>query len=326
MRGRAESRPVSQRHMSRLLAPRRGLTLIELLVVIAIVGLLVALLLPAIQAARESARRTHCLNNLAQIGVALAYYADVHCRLPPASTSDVDFGVWSYAADPTVHLHSWRSLMLPFVEGANLAQSIDYRFSSLAPENRQGAGTIVLLYRCPSFDGFDFSAEPKYRAISPEFAIANYMAMGATTVGSLWGPGADGKRRPDGAIYSLSETQLKDVTDGLSHTIFIVETREQNAAVWIDGTGAAAVARRFDIGTVPSYAGPELSLNYAPYYEYGDTNDSIDSLYGPSSMHADIVMHLFGDGSARQVSDTVEPRLYDALVTRAGGETIDQLP
>jgi prepilin-type N-terminal cleavage/methylation domain-containing protein len=308
-----------------LLQARRGFTLIELLVVIAIIGLLVALLLPAIQAARESARRTHCLNNLKQIGVALQTYADTHRRLPPASTSDVDFGVWNYAADPTVHLHSWRSLILPYVEGANLAQFIDYKISSLAPGNRRAAETIVVLYRCPSYAGRDFSEEAKYTAISRFLAIANYLAMGATTVGSLWGPDATGKRRPDGAIYCLSDTRLADVTDGLAHTIFVVESREQDAAVWIDGTAAAAVGRRFDIGVVPSYAGPETSLNYAPYYEYGDTNDSIDSRYGPSSMHAGVVQHLFGDASARAISDDIEPRVYDALITRAGSEELDAL-
>jgi prepilin-type N-terminal cleavage/methylation domain-containing protein len=306
------------------LPARRAFTVVELLVVIAITGLLVALLLPAVQAARESARRTHCLNNLKQIGVALQAYADAHQRLPPSSTSAVDFGVWNYAGNPAVHLHSWRSLILPFVEGSNLAQLVDYRISSLAPNNRRAAQTIVTLYRCPSYVGRDFSEEPKYTAISRSLAIANYLSMGATTVGSLWGP--DDTCRPDGAIYCLSGTRLRDVTDGLSRTIFIVETREQDAAVWIDGTAAAAVGRRFDIGVVPSYAGPECSLNYTPYYEYGDTNDSIDSRYGPSSMHAGIVQHLFGDGSARAIADDIEPRLYDALVTRAGREEVDALP
>jgi prepilin-type N-terminal cleavage/methylation domain-containing protein len=312
--------------MARLVPTRRGFTLVELLVVIAIIGLLIAFLLPAIQHARESARRTRCLNNLKQIGLALANYADVLGRLPPASTSDVDFGVWSYASDPTIHLHSWRSLILPFVEESNLGRLIDYRASALAPENRFAAGTIIELYRCPSFVGLDFSQDPKYRAIWDSFAISNYVALGATTVGSLWGPDSTGKRRPDGVIFPLSESRLKDVTDGLAHTIFVAETREQNAAVWIDGTAAAAVGRRFDIGTVPSYAGPETSLNYTPYYEYGDTNDSIDSLYGPSSMHPAVVLHLFGDVSVREISEDIDPKLYDALITCAGGETIDALP
>lgn len=250
---------------------RRAFTLIELLVVIGIMGLLVALLLPAVQAARESSRRSHCLNNLKQIGLALAQYADAHKRLPPASTSAVDFGVWSYPYDPDVHLHSWRSLVLPFAEGENL--SIDYDTSSLAPNNRLVAGTVLLLFSCPSFMGERFTGEAQYKALGSDFAIANYVAMGATTVGSLWSPGPDGRRHPNGVMYCLSETALRDVTDGLTHTIFVVETREQNAAVWIDGTASAAVAHPFDINQVPDYARGELSLNFTPYYEYGDPHD-----------------------------------------------------
>jgi len=306
--------------MAPAISSRRGFTLVELLVVIAIMGLLIALLLPAIQAARESARRTHCLNNLKQIGLGLQNYADVQKCFPPSSTSAVDFGVWNYASDPTVHLHSWRSLILPFVEEVNLRKLIDYGRSSLAPENHQAAATVISLYRCPSFFGLDFTQEPKYTAIAPQFAIANYVAMGATTVGKLWEPAASGGRKPDGTIFPLSAVRLGDVSDGLSQTVFVAETREQNAAVWIDGTAACAVARRFDINQVPEYAGPELSLNYTPYYDYGDSNDSINSQYGPSSMHSYVVLHLFGDGSARAIEDSIDPKLYEAFVTRAGDD------
>jgi len=294
--------------------------------VIAIMGLLVGLLLPAVQAARESSRRSHCLNNLKQIGLALQHYADAHGQLPPSSTCAVDFGVWNYPFDRDIHLHSWRSLVLPFLEGENLHRQIDYRHSSLGPNNRRSAGTVVDVYRCPSFTGEDHSGETVYLAIGGPFAIANYTAMGATTVGRLWNSDARLGRQPDGVIYPLSATRLKDVRDGVSRTIFAVETREQDAAVWIDGTGSAAVARRFDINQVPDYAGPELSLNYTPYYEYGDSHDSIDCEYGPSSMHPGLVQHLFGDGSARAISDAVDAKLYLALVTRAGDEVHGELP
>lgn len=301
---------------------RHGFTLVELLVVIAIVGLLVSLLIPAVQAAREAARRSQCASNLRQIGLALHHYADALRRLPPASTNDVDFGVWNYADQPTIHLHSWASLVLPYVEELTLHGAIDYRASSLAPENRQVAQTVVPLYRCPSFDGLDISQEPKYLDIAPRFAIRNYVALGATTVGRLWGPGPDGRRRPDGTIYCLSDTRLGDITDGLSNTAMLAETREQNAAVWIDGTGAAAVGRRFQVENVPSYGGAESSLNYAPYYEWGDSNDSINSQYGPSSMHAGQIAHLLADGSVRWINNAIEPATYDALITRSAGEIV----
>ena len=305
--------------------PRSGFTLVELLVVIAIIGLLIALLLPAVQAAREAARRSQCLNNLKQMGVALHNYHQSHRRLPPASTSPVDAGVWNIHSDPRVHLHSWASLILPYVEDTSLHGIIDYRVSSLDPANRRAAETVLSLYRCPSFVGSDYSGEPQYTAISQMLALRNYVSLGATTIGSLWGPGVDGRRRPDGTIYFQSETRFKDITDGLSNTVLIAETREQNVAVWIDGTGAAAVARPFAINQVPSYAGSSSSLNYQPYYLWGDTNDSVDCLYGPSSMHANQVSHLLGDGSARFIDDTIDPTVYDALVTRAGGEAHDAL-
>lgn len=309
--------------MSRSAATERGFTLVELLVVIAIIGMLVALLLPAVQAAREAARRSQCLNNLKQIGLAMHGYADTFRRLPSASTSPVDVGVWNYEFDSRVHIHSWASLILPFLEDSSLHSIVDYRVSALDPANRTAAAMVLPVYRCPSFAGLDYSAEPKYKAISESLAIRNYVAMGATSVGSLWSPGADGRRHPDGAIYYQSDTRLKDITDGLSHTVFVCETREQNAAVWIDGTAAAAVARPFDVDNVPSYAKDVVSLNFEPYYSWGDTNDSIDSLYGPSSMHAGQVGHVLGDGSARFIDDTIEPALYDALVTREGGEALD---
>lgn len=310
--------------MSRFARAGRGFTLIELLVVIAIIGLLIALLLPAIQASRESARRTQCLSNLKQIGLALHSYADQHLRLPPASTCAVDVGVWNYQADPTVHLHSWAGLILPFVEEASLGGMVNFRVSALAPANRPAAATIVSIFRCPSFDGYDYSRAPKYLKLSSHFAIRNYVALGATDVGKLWGPDDHGRRRPDGSIYCQSETRLKDISDGLSNTVLIAETREQDVAVWIDGTAAAAVGRRFVIDRVPSYGGGETSLNFAPYFAWGDTVDSIDCQYGPSSMHPGVVGHLLADGSARFVVDTIDPSLYDALITRAGGEVIEK--
>ncbi len=312
--------------MAHVASRRCAFTLVELLAVVAIIGVLVALLLPAIQASREAARRSNCFNHLKQLGIALHNYADTHARLPPASTSPVDVGVWNYATDPTVHLHSWASMLLPFVEEDGLYRSIDFKRSSLAPENRFAAARHLDVYTCPSYDGREFSTNKKYLAIAPDFAIRNYVALGASTIGSLWAPGVDGKRRPDGSIYPESETKFKDITDGLSHTALLAETREQDIAVWIDGTGAAAVAHPFSPNNVPSYALEASSLNYTPYYQWGDTGDSVDCEYGPSSLHSGGgVNHLMADGAVRWIDGGMDPKLYAALVTRASAEVVGSL-
>ena len=100
----------------------------------------------------------------------------------------------------------------------------------------------------------------------------------------------------------------------------IVETREQDVAVWIDGGTAAVAAQRYDESSAPDYAGVETALNFHPYFEGG--GQGIDAQYGPSSMHPSGVMHLLGDGSARMVADGIDATAYDALVTRAGAEAL----
>ena len=120
----------------------KGFTLVELLVVIAIIGILVALLLPAVQKSREAARRIHCQNNLKQMGIALHLYHDTYHVFPPSSTSDVETGVWSSHADRH-HLHSWASMMLPFIEQGNLHDRVDYSASSLSAANRAIAETRI---------------------------------------------------------------------------------------------------------------------------------------------------------------------------------------
>lgn len=296
--------------MRRVCVPRSGFTLIELLVVIAIIAVLTALLLPAVQQAREGARRVQCRNNLKQVGLALLNYEGQHRTFPSSSTSRIDFGVWS--PNPTnYHLHSWASMLLPFLDQGPLYGQLNFNLSALDQANALQASMILPVYRCPSYTGPRFSQSPLYGRFSVTYALRNYAAMGATSVGNLY-------LQPDGVFYAQSATRVADIVDGTSNTLFVVETRESSAAVWIDGGTAAVASRRYLETNPPSYAGPENSLNYQPYYIAN--GQGIDSQWGPSSMHLGGITHLLGDGSVHIISPNIDAVVYDALVTRAGGE------
>jgi prepilin-type N-terminal cleavage/methylation domain-containing protein len=310
-------------NMSKSRHKRRAFTLIELLVVIAIIAILIALLLPATQQAREAARRTQCKNNLKQIGLALHNYESSHTVFPAGSTSGFAQGVWSYPGsgptDPSIHLHSFASLILPYLEQAGIYNRINYDVSSLDPANRGPASQILPFYRCPSYAGRDYSDDPLYvtNVGYDRFAIGNYVALGATTV-----LGLSGAAPAEGVIYPGSVNGFRDITDGTSNTVLIAETREETSSVWIDGTSAAVAARWTDLTNPPTFAGDTVSINYTPYFPGGVFPNSIGREYGPSSFHEGGAHHLLGDGAVRFLSENLDVTVYDALVTRDGGEVV----
>ena len=295
----------------------RGFTLVELLVVVAIIGILLSLLLPAVQTARSAAWRSSCANNMKQIGLAIHHYEPAFSVFPPSSTSDLS--LWGGLGRGS-HNHSWASLILPYLEQSNFADFIDYSISAMHPTNQDAASTVVSVYRCAAYTGEQYSQNRHYQRgshSSPEYpyAIANYVALGASDVGHIWAQNFE----PDGSIYPLSRTRVASVRDGLSHTIFIVESREEEFRVWIDGRTAAITAINYDAINHPTYAGPEVALNYNPYYP----GSTVHSEYGPSSMHPQGALHLFGDGSVQFIVDDVALSTYVGLTTRDGGETVN---
>ncbi|MFC1597098.1 DUF1559 domain-containing protein [Planctomycetota bacterium] len=294
---------------------RSAFTLVELLVVIAIIGILIALLLPAVQAAREAARRMSCSNNLKQIGVAFHNYLDTFRVFPPSDTSA--FQSNEFTGNPRRrHIHSWRSMILPVAEQVALHDSMDFNVSALDANNLPAAAQMPPMYRCPSYTGPEYSQHGDYTRYSPTCTIANYVAMGASDVGHIWARSSG--YRPDGAVYPQSTTGAEDVTDGLTQTVFVAETREEEYMVWVDGRTSAIVASPYDRTNPPSYARSELGLNYTLFFDY--TNPRV--LWGPSSMHPGGASHMMGDGSVHFFADTMEAAVYVALSTRAGNETI----
>jgi prepilin-type N-terminal cleavage/methylation domain-containing protein len=289
----------------------RAFTLVELLVVIAIIGVLVALLLPAVQAAREAARRSTCANNMKQIGLAIAQYQLAKTVYPPSNTDDV-FG---FGANPSERNHSWASVIMPYVEQSALKDEINFTISSMDPVNHPAAGTIVPIYRCPSYTGPSMTEDVHYAA--GKYAIGNYVSIGASDVDHVYAV----SMKPEGVIFPVSEIKPKEVTDGLSKTMFIAESREEKLRVWIDGRTGAFTAVPYDVNNFYS-SHQRASLNYTPYYNDGT---DVKCAYGPSSMHPGGAHHLYGDGSVHFLLDTISKANYVALCTRAKGEVVDHV-
>jgi hypothetical protein len=173
-------------------------------------------------------------------------------------------------------------------------------------------------YLCPSYSGSYYSQDPLYvtRVRFDKFAIRNYVALGAKTV-----VGLSGSAPAEGIMYPASKTTFRDIQDGTSNTLIIAETRDQNAAVWIDGTSASVAGRWLDV-TSPTFAGNTVSINYTPYFRGGLFPNSIGQLYGPSSFHPSGAHHLLADGSATFLNQNMDVLIYDALVSKAGREAI----
>ena len=160
-----------------------GFTLVEFLVVIAVIGMLIALLLPAVRTARTPARRMACSNNLKQIGIALHLYADVYDCLPPAFTVDSE----------RKGLHSWRTLVLPYAEHEALYNQIDLSKSWNDPVNQHANDTHIDFYQCPSSRG--------------RLGDTSYLAVVA----------------PGSCLRPTEGRRLDDVTDGGDETLIVVE-------------------------------------------------------------------------------------------------------
>ena len=277
---------------------RSAFTLVELLVVIAVIGMLVALLLPAVQAAREAARRTQCTNNLKQIGLALQNHHDARKRLPAGWIS---FQPNSQIPDPEGEPGwGWAAKILPYLEEGNVALRVQEKLPILDPVHDAIRVNVIPGYLCPSE-----SAETTWKLYaeggSPELctlARANYVGNYGT------GEIEDDPSRGNGIFFHNSAVSFKHVTDGLSKTLMAGERSSLHCgSTWLGMVtgGEEAMARVVGAG------------DHVPNQPDGHLDDF-------SSHHAGITLFVRCDGSVDAVTDEIEESVFQALCTRAGNE------
>lgn len=306
---------------------RPAFTLIELLVVTAIVGILVALIMPAIHAAREAARRAHCQNNLKQLGLALHTYEQSHAVLPAGR-----FGT-----------QRWSSLsqLLPHLDAGQQWNAINFAFpavtatSSPPSQNATAVASILEIFLCPSDEHIRWN---------PQCGPTNYLANSGT--------GSAGRGRfdlADGIFLDRRCVSLREITDGTHATAAFSETIK-GAGVNNVGPAPAEFARQFAIVGRPreptesncrqatAWRGERGSqwsagdLLIAAYNHHWPPNspdrdctnhDADQALASARSRHAGGVNLLLCDGHVRFVSQSIDQQLWRALATRAGAEQVD---
>jgi prepilin-type N-terminal cleavage/methylation domain-containing protein len=272
---------------------RRGFTLVELLVVIAIIGTLIGLLLPAVQSAREAARRSSCSNNIRQIGLSVLNFESTKQKLPAATDRNESSGLPGTATNnlATTPGYSWITHCLPYMEETNLYNGISassskfanspFASTTLVAAGGQLASTVVLPpLKCPSFGGsgvVENSASGASQGVSwtddygttNAVALTNYKANAGTHLvsgSSHINNGAIGYPTTAGTAFNVSRPNgitMGGLSDGTSKTVLIAETKERGYGSWIDGATSWVTASNLSgSGTTgPQYVAPSWRSN-----------------------------------------------------------------
>ncbi len=298
-------------------------TLVELLVAIAIIGILIALLLPAIQQSREAARRSQCSNNLKQIGLAYLCYETNYQNLPPA-----------YISDPTRPV-GWGIFILPYIEQRALYEQYNFKapfFYSNPPagiDNQRIANTPIELFSCPSAprrDPYTYTfSYPGYPSMSWQASAADYGPLASI---SSWFNTyleinyTDEQRK--GALQGDNPTPVNAISDGTSHTILLAEMAGKND-LWQIGrnTGQKLTGEYTGQGgwaDATSGGSVFVGSSYDGLIPQGPCGINCSNDYGLYSFHRVLAHALFADGSVQALAAEIDIRALVGLITRAGGE------
>ena len=268
-----------------------GFTLVELLVTMAIIGLLIALLLPAVQSVRESARKSQCQNQLRQLGLALHNYHDHHLTFPPGS----------WMEGPNRRILSgwgWGAMILPHIDQGPLYQRIDFNLGTAVGGNLPLIGARVSMWQCPS----EISADRLHvnSGYHPPYDVVSGNYCGSS-----------------GILDYMSSVRMAGITDGTSQTLMLGERIVQSGSngglvftsAWI---GQVAFQDEYEYRCVPTLLPDSLF----------PINDSVIDPKCFGSRHPGGAYFVFCDGSTRFLNQNISGLVFEALGTPSGGEVI----
>jgi len=302
---------------------RRGMTLVELLVVIAVIGILATLLLPAVQASREAARRSQCMNNLRQQAVAVNLYANQHSGELPA--------LWRTSRTRPWDNFSWRVTVLPFLESQNLFDALQLEALPLAQHNRDVLAAVVEVFQCPSTPeyvrriqkmGFNESVYSNLRVAAHDYVGVHDVSTSEQSFplrGALnGGPDLQSKHKFRGGEqgYNRFHPKLrvlpgsfKLIADGLSHTALLIEQAGKPLKYGPQGIAT----------TVDPSEGIWGTCDFSSFYSDGVNQDNHSGPYG-FHQGANVAMC---DGSVHTWPEGMAGEIIIALLSRDAGEIIE---
>lgn len=314
----------------------KGVTLVELLVVIGIIGVLVALILPAVQSARESSRRANCQNNIRQIALALQSYEGQHRRLP--SLYNGSFLPHPRNEFDQFHFHSWRSTILAELEQTAILEIIDWAVPATDLRNQLAINREVSVFVCPSTSN-THAIVPEVQSFSqPSAAIGTaarndyeavggvYMSNPSTSVDmSSVRFGAWGEPTYDtatGQSIKYRTARFVDVTDGLSHTLLVGE-RGGRPDIFDRGRPEIPFPYVGESGAPDWHqAAWGISTNFWWYIFWREQAVNETNRTGIYSFHSGGANVAFADGSVQFLSESTATSALTAMATRAEGEVV----
>jgi prepilin-type N-terminal cleavage/methylation domain-containing protein/prepilin-type processing-associated H-X9-DG protein len=283
---------------------RNAFTLVELLVVIAIIGVLVGLLLPAVQHARAAARRISCFNNLKQLGLGLHNYESAHRKLPPG---------YIYKPGPQGNRAGlgWGAMILPQLEQSNVYAQLNTSVPLFDPANVAAREQHLPVFLCPEDS---VSADGYVEMGSEKYAMASYVAS--------FGPPDldDTQEKRDGLFSRNSACRYAHITDGLSNTLACGE--RQNGPFRKAGVHGPHFSYETTwVGAIRELTDPTDDHGHMVLFQTGHTpNSAYSDDRDVSAPHLGYANFLMADGSVRLITEQIELSVYQSLSTRAGGE------